>query len=69
MKERKKQNLTECVKCRDVFDSNLQVCPDCNPEFRETAAKRRLPLIIYPIFLMFGLYLFWELLKRFSASP
>jgi uncharacterized paraquat-inducible protein A len=65
-----KQKLTECANCPYSFDWNRRVCPNCNFEIREAAAKRKLPLMFYPLVLMFGLYLLWEgLLKGFSSSP
>lgn len=59
MFEKNKQKLTECTRCRTEYDARQQFCPQCNVEISAAGGRIRLPLIIYPILVMFGICLLY----------
>ena len=69
MFESNKKEITECTRCRNEFDARQKVCPQCNFEISAKGGKFRLPLILYPIMIMFGIYLGWLLFSRYFSSP
>lgn len=63
MDDGKKQKLTECNRCRSNFDAPQKFCPQCNFEISADGGEFRLPLIIYPILIMFGICLLYFVLR------
>ena len=62
MSDENKNNLTDCKSCRTAFDARQRFCPQCNFEIA-AGSEFRLPLIVYPILIMFGICLLYFVLR------
>jgi uncharacterized protein (DUF983 family) len=53
--------MPNCPKCERSYTKDQKACQNCGFKFRPFLKEKGFPPVFYPIIILFGIYLLWEL--------